>query len=56
MPSSRGSETERYFEHFKVTISQMGMTYFQSFDLYEKNAKSISAASLAAKAAARSAR
>jgi len=39
MPSSRGSETERYFEHFRVTVSQMGMTYFQSYSIYEQDAK-----------------
>ena len=36
MPESRGSETDAYFDHFRITVSQMGMTYFQSYSIYEQ--------------------
>ena len=42
MPKSRDKETDNNFDHFKVTISQMGMSYFRSYDLYEEHARMLS--------------
>lgn len=46
MPRSREKETDNYFDHFKVTISQMGMSYFRTYDLYEEHARVLSRQSL----------
>ena len=39
MPKSRGIDTDPFFDHFKVTVSQAGMTYYQSYDIYLQYAR-----------------